>query len=499
MKQSQCAFAVVGDDDQALYRFRGATVELFTNFQARYAAQVPGASSQKVYLTKNHRSTPEIVQFVNQFASHDPEFVQARVAGKPGLQDFLPSKDVPVLGMFRNSLDHLAEDLSQFLLDVFGPIGKTLPNGTTLRGSQQGGAIGDAVLLTYSAREYKDSANGQVECLPAQLRRRLEAASSGVFNPRGQDLRDLLNVQRLLGLVALCVDPHEALAANMPLTGDTRRYLALWRAAAEAFIASGPPPHSASGSLRKFVDAWQAKRASQPPWPQEVPLLDLLYKLIVWMPEFQRNPEHQIYLEAIMRCVTQGAHYSPYGFNILEASPHDERSRQAVLRDLLEPVAECVVDVDEDLLFAVPRNRLSIMTIHQSKGLEYPLVIVDVGSEFKMNHAKQAFKRFPRDPSSTVDMETALAPFTAVGNLRTSRSDTDRTFDDLMRLYYVAYSRAQVGLLLVGLTPSIEYRGKVPNVATFWRRDGSWTWRRDNPALTKGTPTQPELLPLTLI
>ena len=167
--------------------------------------------------------------------------------------------------------------------------------------------------------------------------------------------------------------------------------------------------------------------------------------------------------------------------------------------DLFAPIAEKAIDIDEDLLFAVPRNRLGIMTIHQSKGLEYPLVIVDVGSEFKTNHAKQAFKRFPREASNTVVMESALAPFTEVGGVRTVRSDLDRTFDDLMRLYYVAFSRAQVALLLVGLTKSIEYGTSVKNIATAWTRGETWSWRRDNPPLRKSTPTQPELMPLTLI
>jgi DNA helicase-2/ATP-dependent DNA helicase PcrA len=258
-------------------------------------------------------------------------------------------------------------------------------------------------------------------------------------------------------------------------------------------------PHTRRASLQTYVDGWRARRATSGAWPDDIPLLDLLYKLIVWIPEFQNDPEHQVYLEAVMRCVVQGAHYSSYGFAILNNTPHDQRSRSVVITDLLSPIAENAIEIDEDLLFAVPRSRLSIMTIHQSKGLEYPLVIVDVGSEFKTNHAKQAFRRFPRDASSTVVMETALAPYTTVGAVRTARNDIDRTFDDLTRLYYVAYSRAQIALLLVGLTKSIEYKTTVQNVATFWTRDGSWSWRKNNPPLTRGTPTRPECMPLTLL
>lgn len=501
VRESDCAFAVVGDDDQALYRFRGATVELFTNFRARFEEQL-SRQGHTVYLSINHRSTPEIIRFFNSFAAHDPGFSAARVVGKPPIEEFNPGRNIPVLGMFRNSLDDLATDLSAFLVDVFQGGGRTIAStGAVLRAAPDRGALGDALLLASSVREYKDNNQGGLtERLPALVRQRLEADGLGVFNPRGQDLRDIPRVQQLLGLLVLCLDSTDSAEGTLRLTRDVQRYLPLWRGAAQAFVASNPVPHSSRGSLRTYVDGWRHRRTgTSDDWPSEVPLLDLLYKLIVWIPEFQRDPEHLVYLEAIMRCVVQGAHYSGYGFAILNEAPHDERSRISVIYDLLAPIATKEIEVDEDLLFAVPRHRLSIMTIHQSKGLEYPLVIVDVGSEFKTNHAKQAFRRFPTSPSPTVRMESALAPFSAAGPLRLTRSDLDRTFDDLMRLYYVAYSRAQFALVLVGLTKSIEYASTVRNVATFWRRDETWSWRRDNPPRRGGAPTRPESMPLELI
>jgi DNA helicase II / ATP-dependent DNA helicase PcrA len=496
LKQSGCALTIVGDDDQALYRFRGATVELFTNFQPRYARQMPGTHSRIIYLVRNHRSTPEIVTFFNEFAAHDPAFVAARVANKPPITPFNTSRGVPVLGLFRDSIGDLAQDLSRLLVDVFAGAGRTLPSGTVLRASEHGGAIGDAVLLASSVREYKDEGAAR---LPALVRDCLAASNLGVFNPRGQDLRDLISVQRLLGLVLLCLDPTDQIESNLFVTREVRNYLPIWRERAREFVATNPPPHAQSGSLRTYVAGWQAERASSGAWPEEIPLLDLFYKLIVWMPEFHNDPEHLVYLEALMRCVVQGAHYSSYGFQILKAPRHRAFSRNAVVTDLLAPVAETTVEINEDLLFAVPRNRLNIMTIHQSKGLEYPLVIVDVGSEFKTNHAKQAFRRFPRAPSVPVLMETDLAKFTDIGPYRTARGDRDRTFDDIARLYYVAYSRPQVALLLVGLTKNIEYATSVQNIATSWARDGSWSWRQHNPPLKRGTPTRPERMPLTLL
>lgn len=497
--QSGASFTVVGDDDQALYRFRGATVELFTNFPTRLALALPGSGCRIEYLVTNHRSTPSIVSFFNTLAAHDPAFKSARVANKPQIAPFNQENGIPVLGMFRDDIDILGNDLSRLLLDVFHGSGYLIQGtGTTLKGGV-GGALGDAVLLSSTAREFKDGRTGPVECLPMKLRRGLQAQNQGVFNPRGQDLRDLRNVQILLGLVLLCLDPTDQIETNLPLTREAQTFLPLWRNRALAFVQSNPPPFSKTGSLQKYVEGWRLRRPSEGKWPQEIPLLDLLYKLIVWMPPFQNDPEHQIYLEAIMRCVTQGAHYSRYSFRILDQGDHYIRSRESVVRDLLAPVAERAVDVDEDLLFAIPNGRLSVMTIHQSKGLEYPLVIVDVGSEFNTAHHFQAFKRYPKAPSSTVDLETALAPYTEVGGVRTARTSLDRTFDDLVRLYYVAYSRAQGALLLVGLNPSLRYATNIMNIATFWSRNANWNWRQDNPPLARRTPTMADRLPLTLI
>ncbi|PCC70364.1 UvrD/REP helicase N-terminal domain-containing protein [Nannocystis exedens] len=60
-------FTVVGDDDQSLYRFRGATVELFRDFAGRLHAAIPGELPVRHDLVSNYRSTPEIVSYFNDF------------------------------------------------------------------------------------------------------------------------------------------------------------------------------------------------------------------------------------------------------------------------------------------------------------------------------------------------------------------------------------------------------------------------------------------------
>jgi len=302
-------------------------------------------------------------------------------------------------------------------------------------------------------------------------------------------LKDILEVGQLLGLMCLCLDPTGNQLLNLRITGDAKRTITHWRDVAQNFMRTNPAPTSPHG-LAAFVNAWTQGRAQVPgmQWPREWPILDLLYKLLTWMPQFQNLPEYQVYLEAITRSATQATAFSPYQGRIMREAPHAERSRDSILRDILTPVAENVVDVDEDLLTHLPRNHLNVMTIHQSKGLEFPLVMVDVGADFKTDHQKQRFKRFPEDPSNVARAEDDLAPYTEVGSLRTRRTALDRTFEDLIRLYYVAYSRPQTALLLLGHTNLLAYKCRIKNVATFWQQSGTWPWKDNTPTPARRPP-----------
>ena len=78
-----------------------------------------------------------------------------------------------------------------------------------------------------------------------------------------------------------------------------------------------------------------------------------------------------------------------------EQGDHVRLSRLSLVRDALLPIAENEVEVDEDIIPSIPRDRLQLMTIHQAKGLEFPFVIVDVGSQFRQNSPKQRFFKIP--------------------------------------------------------------------------------------------------------
>lgn len=498
VSQARASLTVVGDDDQSLYRFRGATVELFRDFRARLAQAIPGTGAQRLDLIGNYRSTPEIVDFFNSFIVNDPDFAPARVQPpKPAIQARLPSNGARVLGLFRATVQDLAADLAQFLQDVFRGNGRAV-GATNIVRSPQGGDFGDAVLLSQSVNELTSAFMGQAprERLPRVLRRELQRRNIPVFNPRGQALRDIVEIQQIVGAMLECIDPGGALQASMRLRAVTQQYFAQFRSAYAQFAASNPAPTQPHG-IAAFVDAWGRRRTQTgQPWPREWPVLELCFTLLAWFPRLRDDPEGQVHLEAVARAIAQSATFSAYRALLLNGSgQHDQRSAEAALRDIFAPLAESAVDVDEDVMPSVPRDRFSMMTIHQAKGLEFPLVIVDVASDFGRNHPRNRFRRFPESPSSVAALEDDLAPACGVGSLRLQRSALQRTFEDLIRLYYVAFSRPQSVLLLVGLDPCLQYRTTIRHVGTFWRSDGTWPWiapyaGRRPPALANAIPLE---------
>jgi DNA helicase II / ATP-dependent DNA helicase PcrA len=477
------ALAVVGDDDQSLYRFRGATVDLFRDFATRYQQRF-GRRPMTVFLTTNYRSTKAIVSFVNGYATLDRDYQAVRVAHPAGGGASKPPLTCPlgaapgfnVFGMFRDTVEELGEALAELVHSVFRGAGYAVPGGTLIC-APNGGDVGDCAVLCSSPAEV--SASGKPR-LPLLLREELlaRAPSISVFNPRGEDIATIETVERFGGLLLECLDPGgflESQTNGIYLDRVTKQnpVFTRWRQQAIDF-ANGP---GAPVGLLAYAQGWASRQPGRPSvqWPDTTTAIQLVYGLVHYLPELHDDPEGQVYLELFMRqlgaCQQLGKFdgriiYDPANQALADASVKE------LLRDFLAPIAEGVVDVDEELMQTFPRDRLSIISIHQSKGLEFPLTIVDVGSDFNDLKAP-AFKRMPTGGDTGHRMEDLLRPYSPLGV--PPRSQQDRAFDDLYRKYFVAFSRPQDVLLLVGVTPT-QPGGRVPNVATGWDRHGVCHW-----------------------
>ena len=107
--------------------------------------------------------------------------------------------------------------------------------------------------------------------------------------------------------------------------------------------------------------------------------------------------------------------------------------------------------------------------------------------DVKVQEVAEAKQRTPFEAMRR-DAESRVSTRDFVGALRTKRTSLDRTFEDLIRLYYVAYSRPQTALLLVGHTNQLGYATSIRNVATFWRQAGTWPWQQGTPVPGKKPP-----------
>jgi DNA helicase-2/ATP-dependent DNA helicase PcrA len=277
------------------------------------------------------------------------------------------------------------------------------------------------------------------------------------------------------GLLLECLDPGGAVEAGIRgLSQDIQQVFEQWRETAIDFVQSADIPEG----LLEFAQGWASRkpRRAQLRWPPRAPVLELIYGLAHFFPELHDDPEGQVYLEVFTRQVSaceQVGKFSGRVVYVPENAGLSDASVVELLRDFLGPIASGTVKVNEDLMEAFPRDRLSILSIHQSKGLEFPLVIVDVGADFKTNHRAHRFKRFPEDGGTPHTMEDLLRPHSTLG--APGRLGQDRSFDDLYRQFFVAYSRPQQVLLLVGLTPTLP-GANVANVATGWSRNGTCVW-----------------------
>ena len=509
---------VVGDDDQSLYRFRGATVDLFTNYKQRVHDKL-GLEVEEINLRTNYRSTENIIEHCNRFAELDREYQFARVENKPKIiaPDFEKDR-MPVLGMFRNNPEMLARDLSRLLnnlinkgeseikvLQVLDDDYYRRVNGNIdiaklqilkqekirqgkeiekikLKLDSDYGSASDIAVLSFSPKEISFGNRTFLYFLRKNLKRLKQPID--MFNPRGQDLQEIDDVAIFCGLMLECIDPEGSIQkSDKSIPNLAKRNMTRWRVKAKEYMKLDPEPTELV-SLNTFVTRWQLRRpyperdenGVEIEWPKTASLMELAYKLTTWIEELQDDVEGVVYLEAITKSITQTGFFNEYHSNISFENAHAER--QSVLEaiwNIFIPLSTGGVKIDESLLETLPNNRVNVLSIHQSKGLEFPLVIVDVGSKFKTNDIKTQRLRFPKSLKDKVTIEDSIRKHSVLGE--SDRSEKDRSFDDLTRLYFVAFSRAESVLLLVGLSSAIEgYTKKnkhfdIPNVALGWSRN----------------------------
>lgn len=180
---------VVGDDDQALYRFRGATVENFVEFPERCLRDL-SIEAKKIPLDINYRSRQHIVKFCQEFMnkadwSHrEKKGKYYRVHDKvitPHREEILDS----VFATKATEPDAVANEIAEHVVNLLSSKKIENPN---------------QIAFLFPSLQYRGEINTQVE----RMKNALESRGLSVYAPRAGkflDTEEAIDMFSILGQI----------------------------------------------------------------------------------------------------------------------------------------------------------------------------------------------------------------------------------------------------------------------------------------------------------
>ena len=385
---------VVGDEDQSLYRFRGAVVENFLSFPRNFAK----SKIRTVKLEDNFRSTPQIVDFVNKFVN-DFEWSDGRG------NSFRYEKEIKVTRPpYKNGMK------SVYLI----PKNSGPGIARLVKHMLEVGVIEDpnqvAVLLRSVAYDGEE------------IMKALEKEGVKYYATRARGFFKLPEVKAMVGaLLSLSGFMEGDGSWNSELNEYYSECLDFFNTLASTRVVSPL-------GLKVFV-AMTRKQIGGLQGSLKAGIVDLFYELLAFNP-FQKwieDPLKGRNLAIFSSLLTKFQEY--YHLPVITAQDW-ERLRNYLFNSFLYSMRQIGLDEYEDPYDVFPPGYVQVMTIHQAKGLEFPVVIVS---------------SLDKGPRTAVKIDKELEPFRP--RKHTEPWEMVSAFDH-HRLYYVAFSRAMDLLLL---------------------------------------------------
>lgn len=445
---------LVGDVKQSIYKFRLADPSLFLEKQKRYP-KVAGHQDLRIDLSMNFRTRGEILSVVNDFFArimsetlgeiqYDPD--QYLYNGMKFPKATQPMTSLHVLDLGEQS--ELEEEIQYMktaeieahyvAARIKENLGKSMYNPKT--GETKALSYGDIVVLLRSTKQWANTFNevfGQWG-IP-------------VFVDVGTSFFEALEVTIVLSLLKIIDNRYRDLewltVLRSPLVGLTVEELALIRGRHqelsyyEALVHyAGTETDSTSEKLRLFMaqlDRWTLsatfKRLDD--WLWQILDETNFYSYAGAMPE---GPSRQANLRMLMD--RAGA---------LEGQP--ESGLYHFIR-VIERMEKSGGDLEAARLMPDQEDAVRIMSIHKSKGLEFPLVIVaGMGKRFNLSDTYEdvmLHKNLGMGPKF-VDWEERHYRYT-FPQLAMRKQMTNEMLSEEMRILYVALTRPVDELWLVG-------------------------------------------------
>lgn len=431
---------VVGDDDQGLYRFRGATIRNILEFPDHFAK----GECQIIKLETNYRSHPEIIEFFGGWMEmndwqHGGITFRYEKQLKPRDATFPKTKTVvKVAG--QQSLMNWEEEVYQFLMVL-----------------KKKGDLKDWNQVAFLFRSVK---NERV----LRLARFLEGQGIPVYSPRSNLFFEREEVRLVIG----------ALVFLFPQFPDVRKWsedahLEEWEYFDSCF-------RQFAERLREPVNdsllRWARIRAKEHltlSANTDYGFTGLFYQLLQFPLFMQFLDSSDLSGVHDSRAVRNLAIFSQllmkfeYLHNILVLTPkYLETNIRNLFNQFLRFLMDGGLDEYEDMIEYAPSGCVSFLTVHQAKGLEFPVVIVG------------SLEAGPRKAYTELD-EVLQAefyskrPFEPLGKIK---------YYDFWRLYYTAFSRAQ-NLLVLTCEENQGHGRKVPSEYFKELYEGVPSWRGD--------------------
>lgn len=458
---------VVGDDDQAMYRFRGGSVECMVTFDVacQVFLGVPKSAVTRYPLVDNFRSHKDIVSFFDEYIGAFP------VMGTPYARAVKPpirarkniSQSYTAIGRITaGTLEQLADMFAQTVLGLIDNKVVNDPN--------------ECCLLLKSTKESPRNAEKYVNALRNH--------GLSVYNPRNKAFAEQEEVQALLGALLAVVDPYRRYAID---PGNRNMVPAREPEIRSNFERLASVHSDLDLYVKNVTSAIKVKSGK----PLDSNLQELAYYLISREPfnTWQQDPVRRVRLGKLTKLLE--AYSSMPVLDIATGKPKAYKdkitgevlgliSRGFMQASNIHPgeinanwlgnfyhlfigyILDAGFNDDEDDDIIVPPRMVPVMTMHQSKGLEFPFVFVGHMGENP-------------SVSASHEMETLFSGFPANSARAFTRAPVgERAEMDLIRQYYVAYSRAKYALILLG-TDSQFKKQSIPLGPT-----RSWVTRRTN-------------------
>ena len=421
---------VVGDDDQGLYRFRGATIRNILEFDKNFKK----GECTTYFLETNYRSHPDIIKFYNRWMQKQPWIVNGvrfRFA-----KSIIPREDTfpDTPAVIRLSAEN---DIEEYHAEVL----------RFIRYLESEHIISDYNQIAFLFRSVKSN---KAKALAAYL----EENGIRVFSPRSDMFFEREEIKLILGCLVSIFPQVEELFDEGSTTSDL---CTQW---SDYFITQLQEAPKENKELIRWVLAMQSAHA-----PLKEPTYYAFTSLVYQMFQF---PFFAKFLDVDLEgnktdlrsaynigALTGLVSKFEYLHNITIFTPKDiEKVLKNFFNYYLRFLVQGGLSEFEDFDETLPSGCVSFMTIHQSKGLEFPITIVG------------SMNAVPTKDYTELDEILQREYY--------HKPIYEPLDFDFARLFYTAFSRAQNLLLLTGCETSSGRKTPSAPFVEYWNNLPTW-------------------------